>query len=128
MTFADWFIRRYSPAKSFHRKAESEHTWWRVIWLTRADCSSTVAHQPSIAFLTGGVLPPVATLILGLVTLCGALPVYSHVAEASPNGPGSVGILQKFFAMERQDLCADSIVKTTGSEGATQSRFPIALE
>ena len=32
-----------------------------------------------------------------LVTLFGALPVYSRVAEASPNGQGSIGMLERLF-------------------------------
>jgi hypothetical protein len=36
-------------------------------------------------------------LVLVLVTLCGAVPVYWRVAAASPNGQGSIGMLEKLF-------------------------------
>jgi hypothetical protein len=91
------WMRRGESVDDHAGRAIATHPWWKVIWLTGVDYFSTLGYQPGIALLAAGAVAPIATVILVLVTLLGALPVYAQVAGRSYAGQGSIAMLENLL-------------------------------
>jgi hypothetical protein len=98
------------------QRPHTEAAWGGVLCVVALDYLSTLAYQPSIAFHAAGLLAPLATVVVVLVTLFAALPVYLYVAGRSPLGGGVVSLLERLIPGWRGKLLVVILLGFTATD------------
>jgi len=102
VTLKTWLLHGLRSESGAHEGSYAEapvrkSAWWRVMTLTGVDYFSSLGYQPAIAAVAAGLLSPLATIVLVLLTVFGALPVYRRVARESFKGEGSIAMLERLL-------------------------------
>ena len=102
VTLKTWLLQGLRSESGAHEGSYAEapvkrSAWWRVMTLTGVDYFSSLGYQPAIAAVAAGLLSPLATVVLVLLTVFGALPVYRRVARESFKGEGSIAMLERLL-------------------------------
>ncbi|HEX4589946.1 MAG TPA: amino acid transporter [Gemmataceae bacterium] len=107
-------------------KSHVQAAWGAVLCVVALDYLSTLAYQPSIAFHAAGRLAPLATVVVVLVTLFAALPVYLYVAGRSPHGGGAVALLERLIPGWRGKLLIVILLGFTATDFVFTRTFSAA--
>lgn len=84
-----------TPGETHAGGQEHQAPWYATLWLTGVDYFSSLGYAPGLAILAAGIVAPIATMLLVLVTFCAAVPVYSFVAKHSSEGEGSIKMVER---------------------------------